>query len=73
MALQLRRGLDAARTAITPAEGEILYVTDTKKVWVVTKSAETGQAVPDAWKTYRQALRDVTVRQLRCQHPQQHK
>ena len=34
MALQLRRGLDAARTAITPAEGEILYATDTKKVWV---------------------------------------
>ena len=28
--------------------------------WIITKSAETGQAVPDAWKTYRQALRDVT-------------
>jgi hypothetical protein len=28
--------------------------------WIITKSAETGQAVPDAWKTYRQALRDLT-------------
>jgi hypothetical protein len=28
--------------------------------WVVTRAAETGQAVPDAWSAYRQALRDVT-------------
>lgn len=28
--------------------------------WVVTKSLETGVAIPDAWKTYRQALRDIT-------------
>ena len=28
--------------------------------WVVTKSAETGVAETDAWKTYRQALRDIT-------------
>lgn len=27
--------------------------------WIVTKSAEAGVAVPAAWKTYRQALRDV--------------
>ena len=27
--------------------------------WIVTKSAETGVAVPTAWQTYRQALRDV--------------
>ena len=27
--------------------------------WIVTKSAETGVAVPTAWATYRQALRDV--------------
>jgi hypothetical protein len=27
--------------------------------WIVTKSAETGVAVPAAWQTYRQALRDV--------------
>ena len=27
--------------------------------WVVTKSSETGVAESDAWKTYRQALRDL--------------
>lgn len=45
MALQLRRGLDAARTAITPAEGEILYATDTKKVWVGDGTTAGGIAV----------------------------
>ena len=34
MALQIRRGLEAARTSITPVEGEILYVTDTKRVYI---------------------------------------
>jgi hypothetical protein len=35
MALQLRRGLDgAARTAFIPGVGEIIYTTDTKKVYV---------------------------------------
>ena len=34
---------------------ELLAETD----WVVTKSTETGVAVSDAWKTYRQALRDL--------------
>ena len=29
--------------------------------WVVTKATETGVAVSDEWKTYRQALRDITV------------
>ena len=27
--------------------------------WVVTKAAETGVAETTAWKTYRQALRDL--------------
>ena len=27
--------------------------------WVVTKASETGVAESDAWKTYRQALRDL--------------
>ena len=34
MALKLRRGTEANRTSITPAEGEIIYVTDTKKIYV---------------------------------------
>ena len=28
--------------------------------WVVAKSTETGTAISDEWKTYRQALRDIT-------------
>jgi hypothetical protein len=27
--------------------------------WIVTKSVEAGTAVPAAWQTYRQALRDI--------------
>lgn len=27
--------------------------------WVVTKALEAGGSVPSAWRTYRQALRDV--------------
>ena len=34
---------------------ELLVETD----WVVTKATETGVAVSDDWKTYRQALRDL--------------
>ena len=33
MSLQLRRGTNAERLAMTPAVGEIIYTTDTKKVW----------------------------------------
>lgn len=34
MALRLRRGLEALRTSITPAEGEIIYTTDSKRLYV---------------------------------------
>lgn len=34
MALQIRRGLEADRSSITPLEGELIYVTDTKIVYV---------------------------------------
>tara|TARA_X000001036_G_scaffold405294_1_gene413194 strand:+ start:1223 stop:1555 length:333 start_codon:yes stop_codon:yes gene_type:complete len=27
--------------------------------WIVQKSTEKGEAVPDVWQTYRQALRDL--------------
>ena len=33
MALRLRRGTNASRTGVTPAEGEIVYTTDTKKLY----------------------------------------
>ena len=31
----------------------------TETDWVVAKATETGGTVSDAWKTYRQALRDL--------------
>jgi hypothetical protein len=31
--------------------------------WVVTKSAEEGTQVPQAWKDYRQALRDIPTQE----------
>tara|TARA_B100000965_G_scaffold288070_1_gene245924 strand:+ start:3524 stop:4825 length:1302 start_codon:yes stop_codon:yes gene_type:complete len=33
MALRLRRGTNASRTGVTPAEGELVYTTDTKKLF----------------------------------------
>lgn len=34
MALKLRRGSSTTRTSFTPAEGELIYTTDTKKLYV---------------------------------------
>ena len=34
MALQIRRGTDAERLTITPAEGELIYTTDTRLIYV---------------------------------------
>jgi hypothetical protein len=39
MALQLRRGTDAERQGITPKEGELIYVTDTNRLWIGGKIA----------------------------------
>ena len=43
-------------TALRKHRDMLLVETD----WVVTKAAETGVAETNAWKTYRQALRDMT-------------
>ena len=45
MALLLRRGLDSARSGITPAEGELVYTTDTKKVYVGDGTTAGGNEV----------------------------
>jgi hypothetical protein len=29
--------------------------------WITIKAIERNEAIPDAWKTYRQALRDITL------------
>lgn len=45
MALRLRRGTDAQRLLITPAEGEIIYTTDTKRLWVGDGVTQGGNLV----------------------------
>ena len=45
MAFQVRRGTDTQRSGITPAEGEIIYTTDTKKLYVGDASTVGGNAV----------------------------
>jgi hypothetical protein len=45
MALQIRRGLEASRTSITPAIGEMVYTTDTKKVYIGDGTTLGGNAV----------------------------
>ena len=42
MALQVRRGTNAERLTITPAEGELIYVTDTKQLYVGDGSTQGG-------------------------------
>lgn len=45
MALKLRRGTNAGRTAITPAEGEPIYTTDTKQLYIGDGSTAGGVVV----------------------------
>ena len=45
MALRLRRGTNAERTAITPEAGELVYATDTKKVYVGDGTTTGGNIV----------------------------
>lgn len=46
MALQLRRGTDAERQGITPKEGELIYVTDTNRLWVGGKISPSQSLEP---------------------------
>lgn len=45
MALRLRRGTEAERSLITPASGELIYTTDTKKLYVGDGSTVGGNDV----------------------------
>ena len=45
MALRLRRGTDAERLVITPVEGELLYTTDTKTVYIGDGTTQGGNRV----------------------------
>ena len=45
MALQIRRGTSSTLSSVTPAEGELLYTTDTNRVYVGGKTGGTGNLV----------------------------
>ena len=45
MALRLRRGTDAQRGTITPAEGELIFTTDTKKIYAGDGTTVGGRIV----------------------------
>jgi len=43
--IQIKRGVDADRSGITPAVGELIYTTDTKKVYVGDGTTAGGNEV----------------------------
>lgn len=45
MSLKLRRGTDAQRLVITPVEGELIYATDTKQIYVGDGTTLGGNAI----------------------------
>ncbi len=52
---QYQNNVDVLSQAVKADRSRMLVSCD----WVVAKSIEDGTPVPDAWKTYRQALRDI--------------
>lgn len=60
MSLKLRRGTDAQRTGITPAEGELIYTTDTKKLYVGDGSTTGGIAVDTSGSGITDLVQDTT-------------
>ena len=52
----LEGAFDRAITDLRAKRDALLNQSD----WIVTKAKETGTTIPTAWKTYRQALRDIT-------------
>jgi len=66
MALLLRRGLEADRLSFTPEEGELIYVTDTKLIYVgdgVTAGGNllSGGTAPPSSPTYALTRSSATV------------
>lgn len=61
MALRLRRGTDAERQIITPLQGELVYATDTKKLYVGDGSTAGGVLVgPTAADQFTELVGDTT-------------
>lgn len=61
--IQIKRGLEANRSAVTPAAGEFLYTTDTKKVFVGDGSTAGGNQVgaSGAYTEFLSQSSDVTL------------
>lgn len=61
--IQVKRGLEASRTAVTPAAGEFLYTTDTKKVFVGDGSTAGGNQVgtSGAYTEFLSRSTDITL------------
>jgi len=64
MALQIRRGTNADRLTITPAEGELIYTTDTKLLYVGDGSTVGGLEITDGGDPHISALVEDTNPQL---------
>jgi len=52
MALRLRRGTDAERQLITPLEGELIYTTDTKILYIGDGVTQGGLQVTGAFRRF---------------------
>jgi len=61
MALKIRRGLEADRSGITPAEGELIYTTDEKKLYIGDGSTAGGNAVDTVGAVSVSDLTDVDL------------
>lgn len=60
MTLKLRRGLEADRAAITPAEGELIYTTDEKKVFVGDGTTVGGNPLDTIGSSFSGSYNDLT-------------
>lgn len=49
MSLKIRRGLASDRLSITPDEGELIYTTDTKAVYIGDGSTAGGNLISSAY------------------------
>lgn len=61
--IQVKRGLEANRTAVTPAAGEFLYTTDTKRVFIGDGATAGGNQVgaSGAYTEYLNRSTDITL------------
>ena len=61
MALRLRRGTDAERLLITPAQGELIYTVDTKQLYAGDGTTAGGTLVSSSAATSLEALSDTDL------------